>query len=493
VKPLTRKPPRSASGRLAVLFAAAFLALAGCLGSRNASGTGTETGNTVSARVVLPGGTPAAGARVTLYPVEFVPTAVPGAARSAPSPRTAVTDSAGRFTLEAEAGSVYLLEGIGSSSSDSLMVWKKDVYLREDEATTDLGTLSLEISGALSGTVIQPDGASAKEVWAGFHGTGRFTRADEAGNFTLKGIPPGGHELLLIRDTGPGNETNKIKLSGWHLAPGAHGKLDTVSLGAPTPGEIRLQARACIENPSMESPALIVEYPYEGPSAGERRELLRTILETNPPQWIEIDPCLGTWRSKGVLPPEAVSFIGSMSNHESDFLALDDKGRAMKIDSNGRVSQFLQFPPFFLSAQFYRGKVYAMFNQFSVMKVYASEAAFLLDQTETSLELGFQTFEIRALAIADSIAYFIEDNTNPKYHAFDLRSRTYRGAFNLAGFEGAWYSFTSAPGGRFWILNDSGLIQLGDPATRTILRKLQIVVPGKPPRGLTRFQGEDSE
>jgi hypothetical protein len=165
----------------------------------------------------------------------------------------------------------------------------------------------------------------------------------------------------------------------------------------------------------------------------------------------------------------------------------------MKIDSNGRVSQFLQFPPSLLSAQFYRGKVYALFKEASVMKVYADEAAFLLDRPEASLALPFATIWIRDLAIADSIAYFIEDNTNPKYHAVDLRSGTYRGAFNLAGFEGTWYSFTSAPGGRLWILNDSGLIQLGDPNTRTILSKLQVAVPGKRLRALTRYQGEDSE
>jgi hypothetical protein len=107
--------------------------------------------------------------------------------------------------------------------------------------------------------------------------------------------------------------------------------------------------------------------------------------------------------------------------------------------------------------------------------------------------LPFPTGSIRDLAVADSVVYLIEDNTNPRYHTIDLRSGLYGGYFNLAGFTGDWFSFTSAPGGRLWILNISGVIHLGDPATRAIIRKLQVVKPGKRLRGLTRYQGEDSD
>ncbi|MEO6095091.1 MAG: hypothetical protein ABIW76_05245 [Fibrobacteria bacterium] len=486
MKPGINLPRQPIGGISAVLLAASLLALAGCLDNRNAGGTGTATGNTVSARVVLPGGAPAAGARVTLYPVEFVPKTVPGAVRGAPSPKTALTDSAGRFTLETEAGSAYLLEGTGTPASDSLTVWRNDIYLREDEAATDLGTLSLEISGVLSGTVSQPDSASTKEIWAGFPGTDRFTKVDGAGGFRLEGIPPGRHNLLLIRD--PGKTSERIKVSGWHLAPGAHGKLDTVTLGKPTAGESNLLRKACVEDPVR-----ITEYPYEGPAVADRRDRLRSILETNPPQWIEIDLCLGTWRTKGTLPAEAVTFSGTMSSHESDFLPLEGKGWTMKIDSNGRVSQFPELPTSLLSATFYRGKVYALFINAVDLKIYPDEAAFLLNQPEASLALPFPTGAIRDLVIADSVAYFVEDNVNPKYHVLDLRSGTYGGFFNLAGFEGDWFSFTSAPGGMLWNLNYSGLIQLGDPATRSIIRKLKVVIPKVRLRGLTRYQGVDSE
>ena len=489
----TACPHRPSGKALPALVEASCLALAGCFDNRIAGGTGTVTGNTVSARVVLPDGAPAAGARVTLFPLEYVPDAVPGAARSEPPPMTAVTDSSGRFTLEAEAGSAYLLEGNGTLASDSLVVWKKDLYLREDEAATDLGTLSLNRSGSLSGTVIQPDRASAKAVWAGFPGTERFTPADEAGNFILEGIPPGAHELLVIRDLGPGKGLERIKLWGWHLAPGAHGNMDTVTLGAPVSGETRVETRACTEEPASGNPAIIAEYPYEGPAVAEHGERLRTILESDPPQWLEIDLCLATWRSKGVLPSEAASYTGSMSSREADFLTLDSTGLTMRIDSNGRVSQLLQFPPSLVTAQFYREKVYALFKGDSIMKVYADEAAFLADRPESGLELPFATASIRDLAIADSIAYFVEAGGNPKFHAMDLRSGTYRGAFNLAGFEGSWYNVISAPEGRLWILNDSGLIQLGDPVSRTILRKLKVAVSGKRLRALARYNPVDSE
>jgi hypothetical protein len=486
VKARTRKPARSVSARLAGLAAAALLVLAGCLDSRNAGGTGTETANTVSARVVLPDGTPAVGAQVTLYPAEYIPAVVTGDAQAAPPPRTVLTDSAGYFTLEAEAGSAYLLEGIGSPSSDSLVLWKKDVHLRKEEATTDLGTLPLEISGVLSGTVLQPDRATVKEVWAGFPGTDRFAKVDEAGEFTLAGIPPGRHELLLIRD--PGKTFQSIKVSGWHLAPGAHAKLDTVTLGQPDAGDSTLLRRACVENP-----ALITEYPYEGPAITDRRDLLRSMLETSPPRWIEIDPCLGTWRTKGVLPPEATTFAGSLSSHEADFLPLEGLGWTMKIDSNGQVSRFPEFPPSLLSAQFYRGKVYALFMNAVELRIYPDEAAFLQDRPEASLALPFPTASIRDLAVADSVVYFIEDNVNPKYHALDLRTGAYGGFFNLAGFERDWFSFTSAPGGRLWVLNSSGVIQLGDPATRAMIRRMQVVIPRVRLRALTRYQSEDSE
>jgi hypothetical protein len=261
-----------------------------------------------------------------------------------------------------------------------------------------------------------------------------------------------------------------------------------VTLGKPVAGESNVLRKACVENP-----ALITEYPYEGPAVADRRDRLRSILETNPPRWIEIDLCLGTWRTKGVLPSEAVTFSGTMSSHESDFLPLEGLGWTMKIDSNGQVSQFPELPPSLLSATFYRGKVYALFLNAVDLKIYPDEASFFLNRPEASLALHFPTDSIRDLVIADSVVYFVEYNVKPNYHVLNLRSGAYGGFFNLAGFEGDWFSFTSAPGGRLWNLNNSGLIQLGDPATRTIIRKLKVVIPKVRLRGLTRYQSLDSE
>lgn len=155
------------------LLASFALALASCGDDRVAGGTsGAEAENAVSARILLPDGTPAKGVPVVARPSGALTDSV--WARG-------VTDDSGVVWLRLPAAREWTLE----AETDSVATFARvDSGYRGDVAVV----AGLERKAALSGRFV-PTGASSFELFVA--GLGRSTTVGPDGTFFLDGLPAG--------------------------------------------------------------------------------------------------------------------------------------------------------------------------------------------------------------------------------------------------------------------------------------------------------------
>jgi hypothetical protein len=167
----------------------ALAALCGCeLFAGKGGGTETES-KVVAGRAVNADGSPAALARVTLRPADYLADLV-SKEKADPGSKDTLTDAHGRFSLgELPTGS-YRIEIAGNEARGSI----------HDFSVTELGkglmlpADTLEPRGSISGS-FAPDSESQLASFVQVYGMERLVKADPAGNFILYNLPPGDYDV----------------------------------------------------------------------------------------------------------------------------------------------------------------------------------------------------------------------------------------------------------------------------------------------------------
>ncbi len=473
-------------GLAAIGFA---VCLAGCLfqteDQSRVEGTGSQGGNAITARVVDEGGHPVAGAQVTLLPSEYLPDSVGGGNGTSPIHEVvAVSDVAGRFTVPAPSGKAYTLEAHSGAGSERLIALKEAIAVLSAKANTDAGDLVLQLPASLSGTILtsKPDSLGASEhLWVGFPGTGNFAKVGSNGDFTLAAVSTNVSRLLAVRSRSTG-QGEHYPVEGWRVLPGERAVMDSVVL--PSAGT-DIQVLACVETVTS-----IEERQYQGPPVGGRTGVLRTVLSGTSPLLIELDPCLGSWRTLRSLPDYAVAASGSGTDTGSDYLLLKERGQILALNASLGPDTLLPLPTGLLNVEFRSGRIYATFAGDSAVKVYSDLSALLSGTVEKELPLGTAVSDLWDFVLSDSVLYFTAPGDAPPVRAYDLRLLTFSTHGAIPGFTGQFFGIASASGNNIWVLNDKADLILYDPIGRKLLRKLPVTVP-REIRGLLRFQESD--
>lgn len=182
---------------------AVTLILAGCPaispGGPQVLGNDTKTGASVPAGalkgVILgPDGKPAVGATVHAYPVD----AAASAYRIQGADTTATTDASGSFVLASPPEGKLNIEAV---KSDTLKVFKGQVNAQA-AAATDLGNMTLQPTGTITGKVTAPNAPSVTNfegVDVFIPGSSYVAKATTAGTFTISNVAVGSFSLVATK------------------------------------------------------------------------------------------------------------------------------------------------------------------------------------------------------------------------------------------------------------------------------------------------------
>ncbi|GEM_PF-5923306 len=485
-------------------IAALALGLGACVqGERVAGGTGTTAGNTITARVLTGriltvDGNPAVKARINLRPESYLPgfiTAKEGSSfgLSPDDGLETFTDSAGYFSLVADTGTTYMLECERFRARTSQVVWKNGIHFVGGATTLELGPIPLSQGSNLTGSLL-PDNAGIwqspdAELWVGFPGTDNFTRLDIDARFSLNAIPPGAHSLEILRLVA-GKIRQRIVVSDWRMLPGSQAVMEpitlpplTQSLNPDFPIAVgHVTAAACQDGVTS-----LRESEYSGSTGGGDGKVLRAMLMSNPPKWIELDPCLGTWRTIAILPAIAAKISGTFSGPDADFIAMGTADMALRIGRDGSVEQISVAPNLdLISADYHAGRFYGMTAGTSKFKIYADEGSLWNNVPVDSINLGVPVNTLKHAAILDNAAYF--GVTSDTLHLYDFDFASASGNHTLAThtksqLEGM---ATKSAAGGLWFLTARRELTPYDPVVGTLGQPLPIEADF-PIRGLTRF------
>lgn len=165
------------------------LLLAGCFGGSTETETGTAA---VSGKAQWPDGSPAAGARIRLRPVDFVPDSS-GALPAGEGPWDTVTDAAGRFAFQKVSAGDFVVEALYGEDHG---VISRFVVVSPSEQLK-LAPLVLRSTKVLTGRVRFADSSMAP-AFVQVLGTSHIAFADSAtGSFSLWDLPPGDFSLRV--------------------------------------------------------------------------------------------------------------------------------------------------------------------------------------------------------------------------------------------------------------------------------------------------------
>jgi len=170
-----------------LLCVCSLVALMACSDHQTA-GTTSETENELSVRILMPDGTPAIQARVTLVDASHFDSLI--AKGISPQLDSALTDSLGRVQLTSP--SAVLRQNIVAHLPGFASI-HKDISLSGHDST-----LILDSAGSLLGHSDAPAG-----TWIYVDGTPYSTQVDSLGNYTFPNLPQGTFALLLQNNTIP--------------------------------------------------------------------------------------------------------------------------------------------------------------------------------------------------------------------------------------------------------------------------------------------------
>lgn len=475
-------------------------------GTGQNDGTGTGAGNTIVARVLTLDGAPAAGATVYLRPEGFIPDSVVATSDTLPlqGVRQGLTDSLGRISLPADTGVTYVLEVGRASGGIRQVAWREFLRLQGKDSVLSLGDIGLGQSATLAGAIRVRSGGSAgpKGIWVGFPGTSAFAHVGPDGTFLLPGLPSGNRELSIFRHLVL-NMWERIPVRGWRVFAGSQSRLDSLVLpdpGAGTMGQpngIRISDNALSAAACKEDAGDLVRDDYLGPSLGGARRVLRAWMNTPAPAWVELDPCLGSWRKVADMPPDAAMGAGTFSAGMEDFVQLIGSKQIRKLDSAGNlVGSFATMP--YREVEFYEGRYYAFKPDNRMLRTFPNLQAIVDGKALDSLDMGEPYPSVTDMAIEDSVVYLatasVGDPLRYLLRGFDLRSRRYLQSISMPSPGGPFMGMTGAGAGRMWVLdagNQITLLQLpptgAAPSAPVVLQRIK-VGGAAVLSGLTRFR-----
>lgn len=179
----------------------------------------------ITGTILQPDGLPAQGVNVKAYlatvaplttvaPLQQAAAGYQGRRVQATSVE-AVTDAQGRFTLTSLPEGALNLEAV---YSEAMKVFKRDIATLQERAT-DLGSLTLQPTGHLKGSVRLKDevaGVSYQGVEVYIPGSSYLAKADAAGRFTLSNVAAGTFNLAAEK---PGTAFGKGHLADVEVKP----------------------------------------------------------------------------------------------------------------------------------------------------------------------------------------------------------------------------------------------------------------------------------
>jgi hypothetical protein len=484
--------------------AAAVFCLGACDmsgGERVAGGTGTTAGNTITARVLTGtiltvDGTPAIRAEVTLRPAGYLPWYLDDGTLQLPEAIGTKTDGEGRFAVLADSGMTYLLESQRGSGTAAQVGWVDGISFADDEKKKDLGAVSLSQASALTGTLVGAGAGPAsttaispqEDSWIGFPGTENFHRLGPDGSFELTDIPPGVRTLEILRRMN-GVLMQRVLVSGWRVFAGSQASLDPVLLPPlaeqPEQAPMQISAAACVENVN-----LMAQSEYAGPTNGGDSRVLRAMLASDPPRWIELDPCLGIWRTLLTLPSEAAHPTGVFSDADADFLVLDNPRRILKIGRDHGLTWMVSSPVLDMaSAEWYGGKYYAMMNGTRSLYVYPDADHLWKGEPADSVDLGLSIASLDQVAIQDSVIYLGTASDGLRVWVKNLRSGI-PGRMHATHSTARMTGLTTRAEGGLWLINAHNHLEHFNPDNGAIPSRIQVRAD-YPLVGLTRYRSAD--
>lgn len=435
----------------------AFLLLNGCFDTR-VTGTSTNTGNTISARAMLSDGSPAKGAKVSVRESGFMPPGVPGY-RTGVFSKDTVADASGYFSVTVPAGPRYFLS-VYASGPVNQAYWQDSIATpaaSSRRAGPD-DTVRLEKTAVLSGHVLA---SAADSIWLGFPGTSRFVLPQSDGSFILDSLPPGSHDLRVIH-SGSG-KTHGLDVGGWTVLSGASMILDTLILPADTSIH-SLSVPACLD--TLDS---IVFAAVSGHSRADR--IFRSVMFSSPPEWVELDACLGQWSRKGILPATVTGNLELFAGSSGDYLILPDSNRILKLDSAG--SHLLPaFPNNLAQADFHAGRFYAFFHLDSAIQTFPDEASWLGKIPDRNFP---RPDHLQRFAVDDRAIHFLNaDSTRFSLQRYNFDPGSYVDPVLVPGFAGNCVGMALGSQDEIWLLNDAGELSRVNGLTGQVLIKAKV-------------------
>ncbi len=441
--------------------------------NNSTKGTGTGAGNTITARVLTLDGAPAAGAEVYLRPEGYIPDSVIVGADSLARKgvRVGIADAAGKISLPADTGVTYVLEATRGAGENRQITWRESVRLAPAESVLALGDLGMSQVATLTGsvrnaantTLLAPGG-----IWVGCPGTAAFAKVNVDGYFKLTGLAPGQHELSVFRNIIL-NQWERIPVRGWRVFAGSQSRLDNLVLPAPRTGpgvetsEIRVSSNGISALACRDDATSLIREDYAGQTQGGEYRVLRTWYNAPQPLWVELNPCLGTWRKLGELPPDPSLGLGSFAVENFDFVTLVGSKKYHVLDSVGSDLGAVNMLPV-REIEYFDGKLFTMTLGDTQVKIYRDAQAITDGKPIDSLDVKLPIASTWDIAIEDSILYYAEaisgQPNDYTLNRFDLRTRKLLPALPMTCPGGTVTGIVSAEGGGLWILDASNTLTL---------------------------------
>ena len=207
---------------------------------------------------------------------------------------------------------------------------------------------------------------------------------------------------------------------------------------------------------------------HDPPTARQKRQpardtrVLRSYLDGSAGEWIELDPCRGTWRSVARLRREPMLARGSFSDEKDDYLVSQDLGAAARYDSAGAYLGSYGLRPLVSEVEYYAGKYYVVYNNDSWLHVFPDSAAFWGGRAVPQVAgLQFPSVSAWDIAIVDGVVYWPKRETDRSGQPTDtvaigryvLAKYTALPPIRIGGFQGAPTGISSGADGRIWLLD----------------------------------------